>query len=326
MKKTTQLAALIATVAIAGGSILAACTPSNDTADTAATTTTTTDTATQTPEVDRSGEGNFPEATGTFGEDPTISAGSGQEPTKIIVKTIHQGNGEVVTTDDTLTVNYEGALWDGTVFDSSFDRGAPATFSLNGVIEGWKYGLAEQRVGDRVMIVIPSQWGYGEAGAGENIPPNATLVFVVDILAAVNPNDISALTQATPTGNTVAGVEVSGELATEPTIAFTGDAPTENQTVVLAEGAGEAIVAGQSVLTHGVGVAYGVDQLDSTWSALPVEIAADVYGLTGIKVGSRVLVIKVPTEEERTTQEQAGVQVAPAYAFVLDIVAALPVQ
>ena len=83
-----------------------------------------------------------------------------------------------------MTAHYTGMLLDGTVFDSSWDRGSPSTFSLQGVIPGWTQGLAGQTVGSQVLLVIPAELGYGEQGSGGTIPPNSPLVFVVDILAA----------------------------------------------------------------------------------------------------------------------------------------------
>ena len=156
----------------------------------------------ETPHVDRSGQGNFPEVSGDFGQKPEIKAGSGSVGDAILVKTLHKGDGATVGLDDIVQVNYAGALFsDAKVFDSSFQDGrTPIAFSLNQVIKGWKYGLADAHVGDRVELVIPSKWGYGAQGSGSSIPANADLVFVVDILGTVNPNDTSQLTRATPTG------------------------------------------------------------------------------------------------------------------------------
>lgn len=82
---------------------------------------------------------------------------------------------------DTVTVHYHGTLTDGSVFDSSVERGQPATFPLNGVIAGWTEGLQLMKVGDKYRFFIPAELGYGENGAGP-IPPNATLIFDVELL------------------------------------------------------------------------------------------------------------------------------------------------
>jgi FKBP-type peptidyl-prolyl cis-trans isomerase FklB len=84
--------------------------------------------------------------------------------------------------DDTVSVHYEGTLTDGSVFDSSVQRGQPATFPLNGVIPGWTEGLQLMKVGDKFRFFIPSDLAYGPNGAGDAIPPNAVLIFDVELL------------------------------------------------------------------------------------------------------------------------------------------------
>jgi FKBP-type peptidyl-prolyl cis-trans isomerase FklB len=84
--------------------------------------------------------------------------------------------------EDTVSVHYEGTLTDGTVFDSSVQRGQPATFPLNGVIPGWTEGLQLMRVGDKFRFFVPSDLAYGPNGAGDAIPPNAVLIFDVELL------------------------------------------------------------------------------------------------------------------------------------------------
>lgn len=97
---------------------------------------------------------------------------------------VKEGDGPTVEAGQTLTVDYLGAIYpDGKVFDESYSK-EPAQFSLDGVIPGWSLGLVGQKVGSRVILVIPSDLAYGEAGQGEDIPPNSDLVFVVDIQKA----------------------------------------------------------------------------------------------------------------------------------------------
>ena len=84
--------------------------------------------------------------------------------------------------EDTVVVHYHGTLPDGTVFDSSVDRGDPATFPLNGIIKGWQEALTMMKVGDKWRIVLPPELAYGERGAGAVIGPNQTLMFEVELL------------------------------------------------------------------------------------------------------------------------------------------------
>jgi FKBP-type peptidyl-prolyl cis-trans isomerase FklB len=96
---------------------------------------------------------------------------------------INSGNGSSPKATDKVTVHYHGTLIDGTVFDSSVERGQPATFPVNGVIKGWVEALQLMKVGDKWKLFIPSELAYGSRGAGGDIGPNEVLIFEVELLS-----------------------------------------------------------------------------------------------------------------------------------------------
>ncbi len=95
---------------------------------------------------------------------------------------LKEGTGPMPAATDMVTVHYEGKLLDGTVFDSSYQRGQPASFGLNQVIPGWTEGVQLMHTGSKYRFTIPPVLGYGEQGAGGVIPPNAVLVFDIELL------------------------------------------------------------------------------------------------------------------------------------------------
>ena len=103
-------------------------------------------------------------------------------PSGLQYKVLKEGNGKSPKATDKVVCHYEGMLIDGTMFDSSIQRGEPATFPLNGVIAGWTEGLQLMKEGAKYRFFIPYQLGYGERGAGASIPPFATLVFDVELI------------------------------------------------------------------------------------------------------------------------------------------------
>ena len=106
------------------------------------------------------------------------STGSG-----LLYEVVTEGSGERPGATDKVTVHYTGKLLNGTVFDSSVDRGEPATFGLNQVIPGWTEGLQLMTPGSKYTFYIPHYLAYGEQGAGQSIPPFSTLIFEVELIS-----------------------------------------------------------------------------------------------------------------------------------------------
>lgn len=105
------------------------------------------------------------------------------EPSDLVIEDLSEGEGEAVESGDTVVMHYRGTLTDGTVFDSSYDRGEPfeTQIGVGQVIEGWDKGVVGMKVGGKRKLTIPSEMGYGAQGAG-TIPPNATLIFELELL------------------------------------------------------------------------------------------------------------------------------------------------
>jgi FKBP-type peptidyl-prolyl cis-trans isomerase FklB len=103
-------------------------------------------------------------------------------PSGLQYKVLAEGSGKTPRASDTVTVNYKGTLLDGTEIDSSYKRGKPATFQVDGVIRGWTEALQLMKEGSKYQLFIPSELAYGQRGAGR-IPPNSALIFEVELIS-----------------------------------------------------------------------------------------------------------------------------------------------
>lgn len=229
---------------------------------------------------------------------PEITLPGGDPPTDLVVETVVEGDGEEVMARDLMLADYTGILFDnGEQFDSSWDRGAPAAFGIgtDAVIQGWDDGLVGQRVGDRVLLVIPPELAYGEEES-EAIPANSTLVFVVDIRDTFSAADTVG---GTPVTDLPEGLpQVSGEPGEEPTISVDGaQAPETSTSVVVVEGSGEPIDASGTLVAHAVQASLTSGEVEySSWDAAPVGLQAAalpgmVEALEGANAGTRVITL-----------------------------------
>jgi peptidylprolyl isomerase len=185
----TSIALLVVTgVAACGGSSKAPGVqpaPSGGATEASATATTTTSATTPTPTTPTA---TTPKPPSPLSKKPVVVVPTGPAPTSLVVKDLIKGTGPAAKSGSSITVNYVGVLYKGgKEFDSSWKTGQPfAPFKLGqgAVIPGWDKGLVGMKVGGRRELIIPPSLAYGKSGSPPTIPPNATLVFVVDLLGA----------------------------------------------------------------------------------------------------------------------------------------------
>ncbi|MDV9187610.1 FKBP-type peptidyl-prolyl cis-trans isomerase [Streptomyces sp. SR27] len=264
-----------------------------------------------------------------FGEKPTLAKGEGDPPKELKVNVISEGKGAVTKKGDALSVNYLGQAWDSTTpFDNSFDRGKPFDLTLGAgqVIKGWDQGLEGQKVGSRIEIGIPPELGYGAQGQGD-IKPNATLVFVVDILKSVT---IPKSATGTPVAQDnkdlpKVGTNTDGKA---PTLTVPKvDPPTKLVSNYVLESKGEAVKATDTVVVNYVAALWKDGKVfDSTYTTgkpanFPLEqltLKGLKDGLVGKKIGSRVLIV-APPSEAFGDKEQQGIPKNSTLVFAVDI-------
>ncbi|MFJ6570440.1 FKBP-type peptidyl-prolyl cis-trans isomerase [Streptomyces sp. NPDC091292] len=241
-----------------------------------------------------------------FGEKPTVAKGTGTPSSDLAVKTVIDGSGTVVAKGDYLQADYLGQIWDtAKVFDNSYDRGAPTLFPIGvgQVIPGWDQSLVGKKVGSRVELAIPPALGYGKDGnAQAGIKGTDTLVFVVDIVETYNAKS-SAKGKDVPQGNAdlpKVGTNTDGKA---PSIDVPKKAaPTKLVSEYVIEGDGGVVKDSDQLLVQYKGVLWADGkEFDSSYArdqlaqfSLQQVVKGWAQGLTGKKVGSRVLIVVPP--------------------------------
>ncbi|MFJ7209574.1 FKBP-type peptidyl-prolyl cis-trans isomerase [Streptomyces sp. NPDC098789] len=270
-----------------------------------------------------------------FGEEPTVSKGKGDPPKELKVEVLSEGSGPALKKGDAAQVNYLGQVWDGSEpFDKSFGRPAPfdLTIGAGAVIKGWDQGLEGKKVGSRVELVIPPELGYGKEGSGDKIKPNATLVFVVDIVKGTSipasakgkeiPQDDKDLPKV---GTNTDGKEVSVAVPKDAT------PPAKLVSNYVLEGDGAVVKESDSVVVRFNGKTWKDDKTfestyatDSsvTWPLSQMSVKGLKDGIVGKKLGSRVLLV-IPPADGFGDKEQGTIPANSTLVFSLDILAVM---
>ncbi|MGW2564840.1 FKBP-type peptidyl-prolyl cis-trans isomerase [Streptomyces sp. NPDC001537] len=241
-----------------------------------------------------------------FGEKPTVAKGTGEPSKNLAVKTLIAGGGQTIAENDYVQAHYLGQIWNtAKVFDNSYDRKTPLIIQLaaGSIIDGWRYGLTGKKTGSRVQMAVPPTWGYGTSGnAQAGIKGTDTLVFVVDVQATFNAkssakgSDVAQKDAALPkVGTNTDGAAPSIDVPKKA-------APTKLVANYIIEGDGPVVGAQDSVLVQYKGVFWDSGkEFDSTYSRGALQsfgiqqvVKGWGEGLTGKKVGSRVLIVVPP--------------------------------
>ncbi|MEU3284781.1 MULTISPECIES: FKBP-type peptidyl-prolyl cis-trans isomerase [Streptomyces] len=269
-----------------------------------------------------------------FGEKPTVAKGSGKPSDQLAVKTVIAGGGKTVAENDYVQANYLGQVWDtAKVFDNSYDRKTPLVIQLaaGSIIDGWRYALTGKKTGSRVEFSVPPTWGYGAQGNSQaGIKGTDTLVFVVDLLETFNAKS-SAKGKDVPQSDAKlpkVGTNTDGKA---PSVEVPkADPPKGLVAKYVIEGDGDVVAADNSVLVQYKGVVWNTGkEFDSTYSrgaltsfGLQQVVKGWAQGLTGKKVGSRVLIV-IPPSLGYGDQPPAGsgLEKDSTMVFTVDILA-----
>lgn len=271
-------------------------------------------------------KGKFPAVTGELGETPQMQAGSGKAPTSLQVRVLHEGDGRPVTVKDQVLMDTLGNLWDGKTVMSTFRIGDSAQgYAMSEVIPGWKQALIGKKLRSRVQITVPPQLGF-QGEAAKRIPANSTMVFVIDLISAMDLSDVSALKQAKKIDKSFdklpKGLKISGAPGTQPQISIDPalPAPKTKQVIMLYQGKGPKLEPDDFPGVHLTAASYE----DGTWSKVssswpsgkmvstPSTVQTTPQFL-GVPVGSRMVMID-PAEGERQ-----GSKAHPARIAIYDI-------
>ncbi|MFG2605285.1 FKBP-type peptidyl-prolyl cis-trans isomerase [Streptomyces sp. NPDC048514] len=274
-----------------------------------------------------------------FGEKPTIAKGPGEPSKNLAVKTLIAGSGRPVAENEFVEANYLGQIWStGKVFDNSYDRGRPLLMQLaqGTIIDGWRYALAGKKIGSRIEIAVPPAYGYGKSGQPQaGIKGTDTLVFVIDLVESFNSKSSA---QGKPVAQNDAalpkvGTNTDGKVP-KVTVPKTSP-PSKLVSAYVLEGDGAPVKADQTVLCQFQGLVwdggktfqqtydsgrlsqFSVEQMEQTVKGL-------AQGLTGKKVGSRVLIVVPPELGYGDNPPSGGViKKGATLVFTVDILAAM---
>jgi len=274
--------------------------------------------------------------TGGFGKSPVVKIPSEKAADKLKVTTLVRGSGQALSKTDAFVGNFAIYLWSGSshkLLQSTFKTGTPTLFSGQ-LLPGLETALVGQKMGSRVVAVIPPADGFGKSGDPQaGIKPTDTLVFVVDMLHDFGPKASVSGQQASAGKGLPTVTDTTGAA---PTVKIpSGKAPTALVSKTLIKGTGPAVAQGDTVVVQYTGVNWRTGQVfDASWKhgtngepfgftigASPSQVITGWdKGLAGQTVGSRILLVVPPADGYgKTGNAQAGIKGTDDLVFVVDI-------
>jgi len=272
--------------------------------------------------------------TGVFGTTPAVSIPKLKADTTLTVKTVIHGTGPTVTKSDAMAANFVLYFWDGTSNSLKANTFTSNPTVIGGtMLPGLETALIGQKVGSRVLAVIPPADGYGTAGNSQlGITGTTTLVFVIDVIKSYPDTASASGAQESNGGGTLP--TVTAHTGSAPTITIPADNPPSGLvTKTLIKGSGPKVVKGQYVIAQYTGYIWRTKKVfDSSWSsgspfgfvigASPEQVISGWdAGLAGQTVGSRVMLVIPPKDAYGSTgASQAGITGTDTLVFVVDII------
>jgi len=275
-------------------------------------------------------------ATGTFGKTPTVKIPAATGSGALYTKTVIQGTGVALTSAQSLLGDFVMYDWSGKthkLIGSTYSNGTPTLFA-GSLLPGLEKALIGQKVGSRVLAVIPPADAFGTTGNSEiGVGAKDTVIFVVDMLKTFD-NTVGVPGKQANSGGGALPTVTAGAAGKGPTITIPKTAaPTTLQVKVLVKGTGAKVTKGQYLVVQYTGMLWRTKKVfDSSWSrgvpwSTPIGAGQVVSGwdkgLVGQTVGSRVLLVIPPVDGYgKTGQSAAGIKATDTMVFVIDIIAA----
>jgi FKBP-type peptidyl-prolyl cis-trans isomerase len=279
--------------------------------------------------------------TGSFNKTPTVTIPSEQASSNLVISKPVQGTGAVLKAGNAALANLVLYKWSGTthsLIDSTYSSG-PQIIPSQSDLSGITTALKGARMGSRLVVVLPPKYGYGTSGNSNlGVTGKDTLVWVIDLLQQYAGNQAASGPQLSSGGGTLPSV--TAKTGAAPTITIPKNSPPSSLSVTtLIKGSGPKLATGDTVVTQYVGYIWRTgDVFGSTWpsSSQPdgapfsFELGGDVLqgfseGLTGVTVGSRVMIVIPPSLGYGSTgNSSAGIEKNDTLVFVIDVIGYLP--